>query len=123
MEVFEIWKNNLEPDYCLKYFIKDSLDYKLLKFLLDDNNHEECYAYRNLCEVILIFENELEKETFFDYIEEHKAKLTRLIKEDIAKYNYLEIENEREKEVVIERLKTGKALNIMLKDFRKIYYK
>lgn len=116
-------ENNLEPNYCLKYFTKDSLDYKLLKFLFDDNNHEECYAYRKLCEVILIFENELEKESFFSYIEEHKDTLVRLIKEDTAKYNYLEIESEREKEVVIERLKTGKALNIMLKEFRKIYYK
>ena len=46
-----------------------------------------------------------------------------MIEENKDKYSYLDIKDEREKVVVVNRLKIGIALNRMLNHFRNISYK
>jgi hypothetical protein len=110
-------------DYAFKYYIKDSLDYKILEFLSREDSDEAYYAYRHLCEVVLEFDNLFEKDNFINYVEVNKTTLDSLIEENKDKYSYLEINEEREKVVVVKRLKIGIALNQMLDDFRHINYK
>lgn len=111
------------PDYDFKYYIKDSLDYKILEFILKDEDEEAHYAYNHLCDVVLVFENLLEKETFINYVELNKCILDTLIEKSKEKYSYIDINNKRERDMVVKRLKIGTALNKMLDDFRNIKYK
>ena len=115
-------ERRLGKKYSFKYYVKNSLDYKILQFLLKGDSEEAQYAYNRLCEVVLVFENELEKENFLSYAEEYKEVLEILINENTDKYDYLEFENDRERTDVIEKLKTGVALNRMLNNFRRIRY-
>ncbi|CEP43608.1 ATP-binding protein [Paraclostridium sordellii] len=107
-----------ESDYTFKYFIKESLDFKILKFLLEEDNHEALSAYRRLCEVILIFDTVLEKDNFINYIRKNRTILAELIEKDESSYGWIDTNNDRERMIVEERLKTGFALNKMLEDFR-----
>lgn len=122
-EYLKFGRYGLEYEYNFKYYIKDSLDYKILKFFLTDEGDEAHYAYGHLCEVVLVFENLLEKETFVNYVEKNKTILDTLIDKNKNTYSYLDINNDRERSVVIKRLKIGIALNKMLDYFRNINYK
>ncbi len=113
----------LRTDYDFKYYIKDSLDYKIQEFLLREYSDEAYYAYRNLYEVVLEFDNLFEKNNFINYVEVNKTILDDLIEENKDKYSYLDIKEDREKVIVVKRLKIGIALNKMLDDFRNLNYK
>ena len=110
-------------NYAFKYYIKESLDYKILEFFLKEDSEEAYYAYRDLQDVILEFDNLFEKDNFINYVELNKAELDRLIEDNKDKYSYLDIKDEREKAVVVNRLKIGIELNKMLDDFRNIRYR
>lgn len=122
-EFLRFGEYSLEVDYAFKYYIKDSLDYKILEFLLREDGEEAYYAYRHLSEVVLEFDNLFEKDNFINYVEVNKTTLDSLIEENEDKYSHLDIKNEREKVVVVNRLKIGIALNKMLSDFRHLSYK
>ncbi|MCH1964647.1 ATP-binding protein [Paeniclostridium sordellii] len=112
-----------KSNYIFRYLIKDSLDFKILQFLLEEDNHETQNTYKRFCKVILVFDTELEKDNFIKYIQENRATIDRLIDEDEDSYDWLDINFSREKKIVEERLKTGFALNKMLEDFRSRIYK
>ncbi|MDK2587338.1 hypothetical protein QOZ83_15940 [Romboutsia sedimentorum] len=116
-------KYRSSTDYAFKYYIKDSLDYKILEFLLNEDSEEAHYAYRHLCEVVLEFDNLFEKDNFIDYVEANKIILEDLIEANKEKYSYLEINEDREKVIVDKRLKIGIALNKMLSEFKNLSYK
>lgn len=110
-------------DYTFRYYVKDNLDYKIQEFLLREDNDEAYYAYRNLYEVVLEFDNVIEKDNFINYAEVNKTILDDLIEENKDKYLYLDIKERLEKTSVIKSLKIGIALNKMLSDFRNLNYK
>lgn len=122
-EFLKFGKYRSEECYTFKYFIRDSIDFKILEFLLEDDDEEALNAYRRLCEVVLVFDTELEKNNFIKYIEENKNTLVKLIGEDNDSYNWIDTDNDLEKNIVEERLKTGIVLNKMLEDFRCKSYK
>ncbi len=110
----------IHADYALKYFIKDSPAFKLNEFLCDEDNHEAGIARMRFFEVVLLFEDSLEKDAFLEYVHLHKddfiAKLNSLEDE----YPWIETNTKRQQEQVGIRLRTGKALNKMLREFRQI---
>ncbi|RMA90901.1 AlbA family DNA-binding domain-containing protein [Priestia megaterium] len=110
--------DSLYTDYAFKYFIKTDIDYKLVEFLFNSTNHEELIAHRRLSEVILIFENLLEKNEFMNYLKSNHNELDNFIKEDNRTYRRIENNNELASQGIIEKLKTGKALNKILEKFR-----
>ncbi len=107
-----------DVDYAFKYFVKQEIDYKLHLFLLDDEDEEDLIAHRRLLEVILIFDSIMEKEQFIEYIYTHQRQLQDYIDAIDTTYSWIEPKNELKHKVIVERLKTGIALNRMLKDFR-----
>lgn len=105
-------------NYAFKYFIKTDIDYRLLQFLFDPTDHEEVTAQQRLFEVILIFEDLLEKNEFMHYLKSNRNELDSLIREDKKMYRGIETNNELASQVIVEKLKVGKALNKMLQKFR-----
>jgi Divergent AAA domain. len=110
----------IHADYALKYFTKDSPAYKLNEFFYNEENHEQRYARSRFFEVVLLFEDTLEKDAFLEYVHFHKnVFLDRLASLD-GEYSWIEFNNQRQKEQDIICLKTGKVLNQMLKEFRQM---
>ena len=62
----------VHADYTLKYFTKDNPSYKLNEFLYNEDNQEQAYTRRRFFEIVLLFENALEKDAFLKYIHSHK---------------------------------------------------
>ena len=106
------------PDYALKYFIKNDPSYKLNKFFYDEDDGEEVEARRRFFEVVLLFENHEEKEGFLKYVHENKDIFIEKLKIYESDYSWIESDSERRDEQIAIRLKTGKALNEMLNEYR-----
>lgn len=111
-------KYRVHADYALKYFTKDSPAYKLNEFLYNEDNHEQRYARRRLFEVVLLFENTIEKDTFLGYVHLQKDDFQKKLAALDGKWSWIEGNTQRQQEQVVNRLKTGKVLNQMLPEFR-----
>ncbi|WP_164984981.1 ATP-binding protein [Ammoniphilus sp. CFH 90114] len=114
-------EHGVNPDYALKYFTKDSPSYKLNKFLYDDNNQEASFARRRFFEVVLLFENDFEKDAFLAYVEHYKNVFIDKFNSLDREFSWIEADNQRHQEHIVSRLKTGEVLNQMLSDFRSIH--
>lgn len=55
-------------DVCFKYFIKDSIEYIVHKFYITDDMDEERTARQRFLECVLVFDSELEKLQFEDFV-------------------------------------------------------
>ena len=72
--------DKVQPDYAMKYYTKDDSSYKLNEFFYDENDGEEKEARRRLFEVVLLFEDAVEKEEFLKYIHENKEEFFEKLK-------------------------------------------
>ncbi|MFL0250623.1 helix-turn-helix domain-containing protein [Clostridium neuense] len=107
--------------YAYKYFLKDSIDYKLQRFFFDTEDREEVYAKDRLDEVIIYYENEEEKLAFEYYVESNQAMVESYINKADEVYFQVDTNNKLEAKTYKHRLSTGLALNRILKEFRKLY--
>ena len=110
--------DKVQPDYAMKYYTKDDSSYKLNEFFYDENDGEEKEARRRLFEVVLLFEDAVEKEEFLKYIHENKEEFFEKLKLYDGDYSWVASSNKREDSQIVTRLKTGKALNRMLDEYR-----
>ncbi len=111
----------LEHKYSYRYYLKDSIAYKLQKFFFDDEDMEEVFAKRHLDEVVLYFENEEEKLTFESYVERNLTIIESYAAESEQVHFTVDTGNKREAEVNKHRLSVGIALNRALHDFKESY--
>lgn len=95
-----------------KYFVKDDILYDLHRYLINTDSYDAVYAYKRFMEVVLLFENDYEKECFITYVESNLDLFENTISSNKSNYDYLDIESP-EKEQVIRRLKVAKALKEM----------
>jgi len=116
---YDEWGHNHKFTY--KYFLKDSIDYKLQQFLFDEENEEEVYAKRRFDEVVLYFENEEEKSEFEFYVENKQDLIESYIVEADKRYYKIDISNEFYAKECKRRLSTGLTLNRALYEFRALY--
>lgn len=118
--VIEFDRCNKEERYDFKYFIKDDIDYRLKRFLLNENSHEANYACDRLSTVILIFKDSIEKDKFISYVYSNKELFESYFILESKTYEYIQCSNDLETKQVKKRLKTGVVLNKILKGFRAI---
>lgn len=116
---YDKWRYN--PKFTYRYFLKDSIDYKLQQFLFDTENEEEVYAKRRFDEVVLYYENEEEKIAFEFYVENKQSLIESYIVEADKKFYEINTNNELEAKECKRRLSTGLALNRALQEFRALY--
>lgn len=106
-----------DETYTYKYFVKDSLDFILHEFLLSEN-HEAIWARDRLYSGIVIYNSEIERETFEEYLRSNIHLLNELIEIEKDSYDWIETENQREKIVNQRRIKIGKAIKSLLEKYR-----
>lgn len=111
-------EHRVHADYALKYYTKDSPSYKLNEFLYDEDDHEEEHARRRFFEVVLLFENTLEKDAFLEYVHLNKNDFLHRLAALDGEYSWIESNTQRQQEQIVIRLKTGIVLNRMLEEFR-----
>ncbi|TDF94669.1 AlbA family DNA-binding domain-containing protein [Paenibacillus piri] len=109
-----------QADYALKCFTKDSPAYKLNEFLYNEDNHEQGYARRRFFEVVLLFEDSLEKDAFLEYVHHYKDDFLKRLDALDGEWSWIESNTQRQQEQVVIRLKTGKVLKQMLEEFRQL---
>lgn len=117
-EFIHFGKYKTHPDYAFKYFFKNDPSYKLNEFLYDENDLEEIEARRRFFEVVLLFDNMQEKDIFIKYINIYKDDFKERLEELDGEYSWIQSNNKIKDEHTIIRLKTGKVLNQMLKEYR-----
>jgi hypothetical protein len=108
---------SLNETYSYKYYVKDSLDYILHKFLQSDD-HEAMWARNRLYSGIVIYNNEEERERFEEYLKSNITLLNELIEAEEDSFDWIETEAKREKIVNIRRIKIGKAIKNLLEEYR-----
>jgi hypothetical protein len=103
-----------------KYYIKGSDRYRVLDFLYNPENSDERCAFDDLLNVVLIYHSEEERKAFEGYVLANPEKLDSLV--NVSKeYEYIATENELKTSEYKKRLRTGIALNILLKGWREMY--
>lgn len=109
------WHNE---NFSYKYYIISSDRYRILEFMYDSDNYEQNWAYRYLMEVVLLFESEMEKETFEEYVE-HSIGLIKKDVADCSRYSYISTGDKRKNDVYLKNLCVGYVLNQYLSEWRK----
>ena len=109
---------NRDNRYCLKYYIKTEIEYKLHKFLFDNSNEDAVYAHNNFMEGVVVFNDEMEKEDFMEYLYLNRKDFEERVEKLKDNYSYITCRTENEKREVIKRLNSNKVANALLKEFR-----
>ena len=107
----------LHHKYSYKYYICGNKRYRLLRFLYDPQNSDHSYAFVHLQEVVLFYYSDEERLAFETYIEENQSILSSKISE-ISRFDHIKTDSERKTKIYQERLKTGVAMNGLLKAWR-----
>ncbi|NLJ94039.1 MAG: ATP-binding protein [Clostridiaceae bacterium] len=111
----------LEIICVYKYYIKGSEEFSLLNFFYDETDHEQMYALERIMKIFLVYDSELEKFEFENYIE-NNLKILENLRNSLDLYNYLrtnkESPNYKKFESYREDLTYGNSLNIILKQWR-----
>lgn len=103
--------------YSYKYFIKDSLNYILHEFLAE-SDHEAIWARNRFYKVVVIFNSEIERELFEEYLIRNRKLFIDELSKDRDSYEWIYYKNEREKRHIIRGIKTGLAINSLLEKYR-----
>lgn len=118
MDGFPLYKDSYHHwDVSYKYFIKDSIEYTIHQFYITDSMDEELTARQRFLECILIFDSELERTLFKEFVIQNYGTY------DIDTYNdslpyFPELEG-----YIMDKFKKeylqSQLLQQMLKDFRR----
>ncbi len=111
-------ETNLDSKYIYKYYLKDSIAYKLQNFLFNETDQEEVWIKSKFDEIVLYFENEEEHSLFKCYIERDPKIVEIYLKKARGVYFEIDTNNEKEKKDCKYKLSVGLALNEILKQFR-----
>lgn len=115
-------KLSKETICCYKYYIKNSEEYKLLKFFYDPTNDEQRNAFSRILEIFLIYENEEEKENFENFVKNEIEYLHKILQTKTQYCNVIfskEKENHFRLEKYRKELEYALSLNQLLKEWRK----
>ncbi|WP_237391686.1 hypothetical protein [Paenibacillus dendrobii] len=88
-------EHRVHADYSLKYFTKGSPAYKLNEFLFNKDNHEQGYARRRFFEVVLLFEDSLEKDAFLEYVHHYKDDYLKRLAALDGEWSWIELVMDR----------------------------
>lgn len=101
-----------------KYFLKNSLDYKMNLFLYNDQDSEARVARNKFMEIVLVFFSDAEREEFETYIDANLPIITMELAEKKKKNLIFDGNIKSTRDVINERIHFGLLLNEKLADFR-----
>lgn len=109
---------HLDPLYIYKYYLMDSFDYCLQKFLFNDENSEQVWAKRRYDEVVLYFIDGNEQMAFEQFVLGIRPQMEKYICEADNHYYTIDSGNTLVNTEARKRLSMGLALNRALSEYR-----
>ncbi|NQX62199.1 hypothetical protein [Paenibacillus qinlingensis] len=97
-EFIHFGEYRVHSGYGLKYFIEDSPTYKLNEFLYYEDNSEASFARKRFFEVVLLFKDCLEKETFLEYVRIYKDDFFLKMEALEGEWSWIESSTQRQQE-------------------------
>jgi len=107
----------MHPKYCYKYYVRGTEDDIVREFLFEEENDESRIAWGNLKKVVLLYNSEEERLSFESFLESKPEMIAQKI-EAIDRFDYINTGEPTKTEEYKKRLRTGIALNTLLKEFR-----
>lgn len=101
-----------------RYYIKDTLIFNLHKFLVKENSRENLMLKENFCSIVSIFNSELEKEIFDNYLNRNKERFYKLLNDLLVEDIYIEEHNEKIANIMKKEISVSKVVKQMLNEFR-----
>ena len=108
----------MHAEYCYKYYIQGSDEDVVREFLYDPHNDESRIAWSNLSKVVVLYQSEEERLAFEAYIEKNQPLVATKIA-CIDRFDYINAGTDTKTAEYKKRLRTGLALNELLKEYRK----
>ena len=108
-----------QKNLSYKYFLENSMEYKLNLFLYDDQDSEARIARNKFFEIVLVFVSDAERQEFEDYIDANLSTITVELAEKEKENLIFDGIKDIARDVVNERIHFGQLLNRKLADFRK----
>ena len=96
------------------YYTRDSIEWDIHKFLFDSDNHEAVISNRRFLKVILIFDNESEKEEFNRYLRENLSNLDMEFIQNLQTIN----NDDRMYDIVEHEIEVSIIFNRKLQEYR-----
>lgn len=103
-----------------KYFLENSMEYKLNLFLYDDQDSEARIARNRFFEIVLVFISDAERQEFEAYIDVNLHAITVELTEKKKDNLIFDGIKDIARDVMNERIHFGLLLNEKLADFRKM---
>lgn len=103
-----------------KYFLRNSMEYKMNLFLHDDQDSEARISRNKFLEIVLIFISDDEREEFETYVEVNLQTIIDELAERIKDNLVFDGTKDTERNVINERIHIGLLLNEKLKKFRQL---
>lgn len=100
------------------YYIKDTLIFNLHEFLVREDSSENLIWNENFCSIVSIFNSELEKEIFDNYLNRNKESFYKLLNNVLAEDIYIEEHNEKIANIMKKEIAVSKIVKQMLNEFR-----
>ena len=111
-------KNDFDKKYVYKYYEKDSLTFRIFKFLYNPENSDHRFALWHYKEVVLFYESEKDRKEFEFYVNENREEFEKRCKDLNSKFTVDLSDKTLSKDIYIERLRTGCVLSEMYKEWR-----
>lgn len=111
-------KNDYDKKYVYKYYEKDSLTFRIFKFLYNPENSDHRFALWHYKEVVLFYESEKDRKEFEFYVNENREEFEKRCKNLNRKFTVDLSDKTLSKDIYIERLRTGCVLSEMYKEWR-----
>jgi hypothetical protein len=101
-----------------KYFVLESLNYVIHRFLFNDESHEAKWAKGKFDEVVLYFDDELERESFESFVSKNKELYDVIFNKYEDEYYDIDINDARRAQIYKMELVNAKVFNEMLHEYR-----
>ena len=120
---FVRWSDALwgpEANVCYCYYVKDSLEWSLNKFLYDEDSDDARISRKAFLEMVLLFEDEEEREAFERALRVNKEEFQKRVE---SSHRFCEGKlpkdyAEKGKEILRRRVESAYVLQKMLSEFR-----
>lgn len=111
---FDIEQHSAPNLLSYNYYTRDSIEWDIHKFLFDSDNHEAVISNRRFLKVILIFDNESEKEEFNRYLRENLSHLDMEFIQNLQTIN----NDDRMYDIVEHEIEVSIFFNRKLQEYR-----
>lgn len=108
---------NSEP-LVYRYYMKNSLICNFHKFLVREDSFENLKLNEYFCSIISLFDSELERQMFDQYLNENKERFYNLLNNFLSEDFYIEENNKKTYDIMKKEISVSKAVKQMLNEFR-----